>query len=136
MDDFPVHDDFDGIDRLVGNGEAGDLNAVRFGRLYGDTRAGLVAIHPGEKHGAGRDEAAAIVETAAPRVIAEAARAVYIDASEAERHGMHTVGGAGARAQTKTAIEQRVVIAAAVIDPVALGARPAIAGKSHEISRG
>src|SRR6266700_3945832 len=70
---------------------------------------GIFAIDSGEQHRTGGDKTAPCFQAVDPRLVTEAARQVYIDAAETQRHRMHSVGCPGGRAQTETAIQQRVV---------------------------
>src|SRR5437867_1872113 len=108
--DLAIYNDLNHVNRLRAHDFAPDCETLFF---FGSSQtleavAGIFAIDGGEQHRTRGDKTAPCFQAVDPCLVTEAARQVHIDAAETQWHRMHTVGCSGGRAQTKTAMQQRV----------------------------
>src|SRR5436309_8247228 len=109
--DFAIYNELDLVNRLRAHDFAFYGETLFF---FGSNKTleavtGIFAIDSGEQHWTRGDKTALCFQAVNPILVPEAARQVHINAVETQRHRMHTVGCPGGRAQTKTAVQQRVV---------------------------
>ena len=105
------------------------LAGLRVGRL--ETVPRVLAVERDEEHRAGRDEAPARVQAAEPGVGVEAPVEMDVDPAEAERDRVDARGRPRRRPQAEAAVEQRVVVLEAEVDPAPLGEAPRVALDLH-----
>src|SRR5262249_13571637 len=89
-----------------------------------ENMAGILPIELGDQHGAGANEASALIQAAQPVLVAETLGKVHIDAAETERHGVDAGCGPGCRPHAEAAIEQGVIVPEAKVNPAPF--RPAL----------
>src|SRR5436190_21915163 len=109
--DFAIHNQLNLVNPLRTHDFAfyGETRLVRGPSTTLEVVTRIFAIDCGEQHWPRGDKTAPLFQAVDPLLVTEAARQVHIDAAEPQWNRMHSVGCPGGRAQTKTAIQQRVV---------------------------
>ena len=121
-DDLAVRHDFDERQRVLAQHLARDLAR---GRRAGaaERRAGVLAVRGRQQHRAGRDEAPPRRQPGQPLLVGKPVGQADVHAAEPDRHRVYPVGRAGRGHQAKAGVQQRVVHAQRVAEPLPLAAR-------------
>src|SRR6266542_2962611 len=109
--DFAIHNQFNLVNPLRAHDFAfhGERRWVRGPSTTPEGMTGIFAIDCREEHWPRGDKTAPCFQAFDPLLVTEAARQVHVDSAEPQWNRMHSIGCPGGRAQTKTAIQQRVV---------------------------